>query len=322
MIKQGDTWARRNQAFVGGAIKEVPLRNYRGADNWLTEGNTRKVASIYAQDQWAVIKPLTVTVGGRYDDYFENGHSFNPRLAAVYNFLDDHIFKVQFSKAFRPPTFLEMYIRNNIVAEGNASIKPETIESVEVGYIYNHANTNFRLTTFYSQLNDLIANDDTTGKYENLESIISRGAEVEVSQKIFGRVTLAANGTYLKVKNKTNDEALPDIANIYGNATATYQISGQMSVAASDQYVGSRQRTAGDPRSSLAAYHVLNASFSKGQMLSKNVTLNIGVKNILDQSVHHPSPMVTVPGGAQVPSYIDDYPRPGREIWLNVDYKY
>jgi iron complex outermembrane receptor protein len=269
------------------------------------------------------MEPLTITAGGRFDHYFDVGSSFNPRIAAVYNLFDNHIFKIQYSRAFRPPTFLELYIRNNIVAEGNENISPETIQSVEAGYIYHNVGlgTNIRFTTYYSHMDDLIKTDSSKN-YENLDSVLSRGLEVEVSQKLNELITVSANGSYVNIKDKTSNEPLPNIANIYGYAKLSYQPIKRMTLTLSDQYVGKRKREKGDTRSSLGDYHVFNAIATVNNVMVKQASINFGIKNLLDQEVLHPSPLVSFGNPpAIVPSYAGDYPRPGRELWLNFVYE-
>ncbi len=41
------------------------------------------------------------------------------------------------------------------------------------------------------------------------------------------------------------------------------------------------------------------------------------IKNMFDVDVQYPSPLVSF-GGAVIPSYQDDYPRPGRKYWLQT----
>ena len=322
-IRQGNTWAKRNQQIVaGGGLTEVELKEYRGDDNWLTEGNSRKIISLFAQDQWSIFKPLTLTLGGRIDNYSEIGTSVNPRIAAVYNAEDQHIFKVQLSRAFRPPTFIEMFARNNVIAEGNADIKPETIESLEIGYIYNKSNTVFRSTAFYSEMNDLITNDDASGKYENLESVVSQGIELEFSRKLNKQISINANTTYLyKICDRSKNTILPNVARYYGYANISYIPIEKTKLVISDQFIGSRKREAGDPRSRLGAFNVVNVVLSTEDLLYDNMMFSLGIKNIFDRPVHHPAPLASL-GNSSLPSYVDDYPRPGRELWANIIYKF
>jgi len=331
VIEQGDTWARRNQEFVdhdldpntAPVIRIVPLQNYRGVDNWLTENNRRKIASVYAQDQWQITDPLTLTIGGRYDSYFSEGNSFNPRLATVYNLNDQHIFKFQLSRAFRPPTFFELYARNNIITQGNENIEPETIQSAELGYIFNGAgsNTVLRTTVFYTQMDDLITNNETTGVFENVDSVVSRGGEVELVQKVGPELKFSFNGTYVDAKNKTTDTKLTNIANIFGYSKLTYQATPRMVWVLSDQFVGKRGRDTGDPRSQLKGSHIFNLTLTVSEFYARNVFLNLGIKNLANDKARHPSPLISF-NGIDMPSYLDDYPRPGREIWLKVTLDY
>jgi len=320
-VDQGDTWARRNVEITDGAIGEVPLQIFRGDKNYLTENNKRKNISVYFQDQWHIIDQLTLTVGGRYDNYFKSGDSFNPRIASVYQLFDNHILKFQLSRAFRPPTFTEMYIRNNIIAEGNDDINPETINTLEGGYIYRKSNSSFYLTAFYSQLNDLISNKNTVIIYQNLENVVSRGLEIELSNKINHRLSYTLNGTLLNVKDSSSDESLPNIANVFGNASLSYIMSKGVSLVVSDQYTGERKREKNDPRDSLDGFHIFNSTINLSNILFKTGSVNFGVKNMFDQKVLHPSNLISFVNNL-VPAYQDDLPRPGREFWLNFVYKY
>ena len=321
-IKQGNTWATRNWIVdVNNNLVPVTLQDFRGDQNWLTENNSRKVTSVYAQDQWQMFDSLTVTSGVRYDKYFGIDDSINPRLAAVYNVRDRHIFKAQYSQSFRPPTFFELYIKNNAVVNGNENISPEKVHSTEFGYVYNNSSTKsiLRLTIFDSHLHDLIAaGDNLTNQYVNQEEVISRGVELEISQKISNLFSFDANATYINVKDENTDIKLKNIATILGNASITYHPKQNINIILNDQYIGSHERELGDTRSSLGAYHVFNTSISLKDIIAKKTILNLGVKNVLDTTVLDPSPLIS-PG---LPSYEGDYPRPGRELWLNIIYKY
>ena len=321
IVQQGDTWARRNYTLNNGAPIEIDtVQTFRGGDNWLTESNRRTLASLYAQDQWQLFSPLTLTYGGRVDHYLNIGTSINPRAAAVYNFLDNHIFKVQYSRAFRPPTFIEMFAQNNTIAVGNPDIKSESIQSVEAGYVFNNSSTIARTTAFYTFMDELITNN--SGQYQNINSVETKGVEVEFQQKLLGQLTFDANATYLQVTDNTTNLALPNIANIFAYSSLDYKPVSFLSLTFSGQYIGERKRETDDTRSSLAAYYLFNAGASTHDLLFKNVEIHIGVKNLLDQEVVHPAGLITMFQNFTVPSYANDYPRPGRELWLQISYDF
>lgn len=326
-IDQGDTWATRNNIFVstpsGPVVKQVPLQDYRGNDNWLKENNKRVITSVFAQDQWHVFDPLTITIGARFDDYHNqdhwHSHSFNPRLAAVYNFQDTHVFKAQYSEAFRPPTFLELFSQNNIISSGNPDMNAEEISTLEFGYIHNNSLTKskVRLTAFNSELDELIT-IDASGQYQNQGSVNSKGIEFEIVNTLIPLMTIEANSSFMRVMEKETGNALPHVANLLGNFDVTYQFE-KFSSHAGVQYMGKRKREIGDTRSAMDDYLLLNASLSSGALFNKNMVFRVGIKNLLDHDVVHPAPLISF-GGSELPTYANDYPRPGREIWLNIEY--
>lgn len=320
LVLQGDTWARRNHNTLVNGLEYISLRDFRGIDNWLTENNHRMLASAYAQDQWQIWKPFTLTVGGRMDHYFDIGTSVNPRVAGVYNFLDNHIFKLQYAHAFRPPTFIEMFAQNNTIAQGNPDINSETIDSIEVGYIFDNASTKLRTTAFYTIMNELITNDDATGKYQNLDAVKTEGAEVELAQKLIHGLSFIANGTYIRVRDKNTGESLPNIANLLGYANIKYSPVNYIDISLSANFVGERQREQGDTRDNMKPTQVLNTTISSHDFLLNNLSLHMGISNLLDQDIRHPAPMVKF-ATQDLPAYANDYPRAGREFWLHISYE-
>jgi outer membrane receptor protein involved in Fe transport len=103
-----------------------------------------------------------------------------------------------------------------------------------------------------------------------------------------------------------------------------YRPENNYSVSVQYQYVGERRREGGDPRSNLDSYQVIDITASASNVAKSGVTVRAGIKNILDAEVVLPSPMVrflpSVP--IDLPAYQDDYPRPGREVWLQADMRF
>jgi outer membrane receptor for ferrienterochelin and colicins len=79
------------------------------------------------------------------------------------------------------------------------------------------------------------------------------------------------------------------------------------------RHVGERNRPKSDPRPSLSGYDTVNFSAGVENLLRDGLTLRAGVKNLFDEDVRVPS---------SYPGYIDDYPMPGREWWIQVSYTF
>ncbi|WP_455218342.1 TonB-dependent receptor plug domain-containing protein, partial [Kaarinaea lacus] len=317
---QGDTYAERNYDPSTIPYAPVPLAEYRGSENWLEENLTRQVIGLFAQDQFSLTDKLTMTAGLRFDTYDDVGNAFSPRLAAVYRLKEHQTVKVQYSSAFRPPTFVETSTQNNPVVVGNPDLESEYIRTYELGYIYNNEINKVRATVFYADLHDLIVVDSSSNAYANQGEVHSKGVELEYVRNFGQKFRIDANAAYVKPWNKSAGEELADVASTTANVGLLYRISHDYSLTGQYRYVGERRREDIDPRDNLESYQVVDITFSASNFLSKGLTVRGGVKNLFDADVVYPSPMVSFAGSLR-PSYEDDYPRPGREFWLLVDYR-
>jgi iron complex outermembrane receptor protein len=106
-------------------------------------------AAAFVQDEWRIIKPLTLLASYRIDrhpllDNGSPGYAHSPRVSLVASPFEGHAFRGSFATAFRQPTFLESYldIRTpvpgvtgaSVLTQGNRGLRPERLLSFEVGY--------------------------------------------------------------------------------------------------------------------------------------------------------------------------------------------
>ncbi|NTX02012.1 MULTISPECIES: TonB-dependent siderophore receptor [Myxococcus] len=112
----------------------------------------RLIVGFFAQDQWTVIAPLTLTFGVRVDatqlptvdgSGTITGTSFvpsiNPRVGLVFSATDALVLKALYGRAFRAPTLQELVERipdttyNQGRFEGNPRLQPSTVDTFELG---------------------------------------------------------------------------------------------------------------------------------------------------------------------------------------------
>ncbi|MBF0100072.1 MAG: TonB-dependent receptor [Desulfobacterales bacterium] len=130
-------------------------------------------------------KDFTLTAGVRHDSFSDVGESISPRAALVY-VLNDHLyFKTLYGKAFRAPSFRELYNQNNAVINGNPNLKPETASTQEglIGFtINNHISGS--ITGFYTEILKMIERTDDTSNlgnvYDNTGKMKAYGIEGEL----------------------------------------------------------------------------------------------------------------------------------------------
>ena len=88
----------------------------------------RKVWAVYVEDIWDIMEDLRLTIGGRYDHYSDFGGEISLRVGINGEFARNFNTKFLYGRAFRAPTFDELYNRS----KGNPNLKAETEDSYEL----------------------------------------------------------------------------------------------------------------------------------------------------------------------------------------------
>jgi outer membrane receptor for ferrienterochelin and colicins len=86
---------------AGNQVNDTPLII---ADNG---AKTEWIESLYLQDEWKIIQPLTLNFGLRFDKFtaFASGHQISPRVNAVWQALTDTVVHAGYSRYLSPPPF-------------------------------------------------------------------------------------------------------------------------------------------------------------------------------------------------------------------------
>ncbi|MER2512515.1 MAG: TonB-dependent receptor, partial [Nitrosomonas ureae] len=85
----------------------------------------------FAQDEWWFAPDWILTTGARLDHYSDFGTTINPRVALVWNASSSLTAKALYGRAFRAPSFTELYGNSTIAVLGNLNLKPEIINMIE-----------------------------------------------------------------------------------------------------------------------------------------------------------------------------------------------
>ena len=208
----------------------VPFyRSYAGiGDSTFYSGGTERSWGLFAQDQWQLLKPLTLYLGARYDywtvddgasgvpgsltTYESNTEShFSPKAAVVWKALPDTTVKASVGNAFRAPTLYELYRSwqsgaTNYVS--NPDLKPETVWAYELGMdqFFFDKKTHLALAGFWNDIDDMIAYR-TSGNDRirtNVGKTRTYGIELEAEQKITSWLALWGNFTYTHARIEEN----------------------------------------------------------------------------------------------------------------------
>ena len=175
----------------------APLCYYADVDRTSTD------AGLYLQDEVTLVTNLSACIGGRYDYYESFGSAVSPRLGLIGHPWADGTVKLLYGRAFRAPNTYELYYPlTDTPPSGHLS--PEYIQTYEVIYDqYLPGNFKISLDGFYYHINDLISLNPDTLAFENMDSVNTRGAEVEVEWR---------HGDGLKIRSSYTLEQAEDAA--------------------------------------------------------------------------------------------------------------
>ncbi|GAB4346513.1 MAG: hypothetical protein Kow0089_23910 [Desulfobulbaceae bacterium] len=269
------------------------------------------------QDEWSLAKGWAVTAGIRYDEYDDFGETVNPRLALVWETRYDLTTKLLYGRAFRAPSFSELYYQANPVIQGNPGLDPETIETYEVALDWQPtAGLRIIPSFYYYDIDDAIEFvGPLPSRAENFASIDGKGFEVEATWHVVDSLILSANLAYQRSKNKNTDEIVPDTPTWQFYAEADWDFLPHWSLNGQYFWIGDRRRASGDPRPEIEDYDLVNLTLRKTD-IANHWDAALAVRNLFDADVREPSPYdPSAPGGAFIPG---DYPMEGRSFWVEL----
>ncbi len=238
----------RNYQIVGDRNK-ISFGNYD--DIQYDQKDKRRFLSAYTFQGNYKLSNFSLTAGIRYDDYSDFGQSFNPRVGITYNPFKFYSVKGLYGRAFRAPTFNELYdnttLGNQYGVKGNTKLKPETINTLEFSNEFNFKWVVLKYNLFYIQNTNLIRVYDphgggSIGVFTNVGNQITYGHEVEIDIEATKQLYITANYTHYQAlfnwdknnvtsadykffeKQPADLKVLTNMPNLRLNLGLTYQI--------------------------------------------------------------------------------------------------
>jgi iron complex outermembrane receptor protein len=280
------------------------------------EGDDRQVNSIRFQEQWQAHDRILLTGGVGYDHYSDIGGQVSPKIASVFRLnarrgsIRRHILKIQYGRAFRPPTFLET--RTVLNASGP---EPETIDTFEVGYITRKFDGAFRITAYRSKLTACV---EMPGEREVYDI---NGVEVEYSKSLVpDLIGLDANLSYTATKNRDSGNEISGSADWLSNIGLTYTPFHWLSLSLQLHSVFNRNEEASVDADGPEDTHLLDATARLQFPGNQDWTLHLGVKNAFKEDIR----LYTAQreGGEAYDFVAPGFERPGRFLWMSLSYDF
>lgn len=251
--------------------------------------HSRRVNFVYAQDEWAFTKDWYLTAGVRQDRYSDFGNTTNPRIALVWETAYNLTSKLLYGRAFRPPSFSELYNVNNPVLLGNPNLKPETNESVELAFAWQAASSlQANLNLFRYQMKDILR-VDTSVTVQNAGRQHGQGMEVELVWDASSSLRLSGNYAQQHSIDEATNQDAGNSPRHHVYARADWHFMPHWIMDTQLNYVAGRKREPLDTRPAIADYHTVDLTL-RSQKQSSDWDFAFKVLNLLDADAREPSP--------------------------------
>lgn len=357
-----ETGGSRHHLALGGQYIDGKLQDgVFGMELGGTGGAVQRhrMYSLFAENNWTVFEPLTLTAGLRYDDHQVFGHRFSPRAYAVYTINHAWSVKGGISTGFKPPRTTDLYDgitgfggQGTSPFVGNPLLEPETSVSTELAVYWNGAGgRNANVTLFNNAFRDKIARGEVNqsceatggvrpcanlGEYGqlgyssyaqsiNIDRARIRGVELAGSWRILQPLSVRANYTLTDSEQLSGSAAgqpLTDTARHMANATLDWQTTPALSTQLTLEVRSARFRDLDDaerPRY-FKAYNVLHLGAQ--YRLSGALTLSARVNNLLNRDFTSFQTLFVDNGdGSWNMQALDDYNNKdkARNYWLSLN---
>jgi len=256
----------------------------------------RKNWYLFVQDSWRLSKDWDITLGLRYDDYSDFGHTLNPRVALVWQVAPRLSAKFLYGRAFREPAFRELYIRNNPVFQGNPNLQPESIQTWEWALDWRvEGNLNLVLTPFYSNINDKIqltpsAPDAPLQTFINQGKLTSYGVEFEARWKMNKKSSILFNYSYAHSEINGKEQGMYPMQDAY--LRVDWLVYPNWYLDTKINHIGHRQRFENDPRISLDGYTTVDVTLRYKDLQQSRWNFALGARNLFNANIREPATML------------------------------
>lgn len=300
---------RRHELLFGLEATRADLLD-PPSERWDTE-RQRRILSALIQEQFHATDRADLTATLRLDDYDRLGTFVSPRLAGVWRLDDRNILKLQYARAFRPPTF------HDLEYPAAEPVRTSAVSTYELGYILKQPRWETRLTAFETRLERPITVADGGSGFINSADARLRGIELEFALRLTPNLKLDAAASYVDARREDTDRTLEGGTDLLANLALLWKPAPSWTTALQLSYVGERARADYDARPPLPAYTLVDLTLHY-RPAARGPYAALGVKNLADVDYAYPDQSFV---GARL-VMPDDYPRPGRRAWLSVGYAF
>lgn len=286
--------------------------------------DTRSVGykAFYLQDEWDLSETLALTLGGRYDQYNQDGYvdawgskrkansdsETTVRIGAVKNFSDAFNLRASFAQGYRVPDIRELFIQKQTPAGLQLGadtvypgfnklahrLDPETTDSYEIATSGWTGALHYELVGFYNDITDRIqqtpvdANQDGRDDYFtffNISDAETKGFELTLDYRLSDDVDLTFFWTELDTENKETGKELEFNPERVLAASIDWRLSPRWRLGANVTYTGEQYYLEHGQDRTADAYTLVN--INGGYRFGEDGRFELfgGIDNLFDEAV-------------------------------------
>ena len=310
--------------FTGDEISPTELVDVTDTEAAFLSENTREAWYGFVQDTWAFQRNWELTAGIRYDQYSDFGATTNPRFGLVWEPRPGLVAKLLYGRAFRAPSFQELYNRNNPIAIGNPDLKPEKITTWELAFDYRATPVlNLTLNLFSYEIKEKITLVPIAGRadfgFANAAGWQGKGGEFELRWKTSRKSSLLFNYSYQDSEDDSGTE-LPNAPRQAVYVRGDFLLGSKWYLDAQFNWNDGWSRPVNDPRTALDGYSTVDLVLRRKDIRAGDTNFAFAVRNLFDADVRYPSPGPDV--GSDVVNVPGDLPGAGRFYFAEFRYAF
>lgn len=270
--------------YGGQALPLLPFTDNR---------ETRRVATLYAQDLWAVTDRFSLMAGVRVDDYRQTvrnnrtgavgtgeGSPVDWRFGARYQLTDALSAHASWGRSF---------LLNSGTGRDGAGFAPERGEGWELGLAGAWPGANLAVSVFDIEKRNILANDPVDASFlAPVGSLTSRGVEFDGSVELTAHWRVVANYSWTDAKADDTAFASDAVLNVPEHSGGAFVVGRfdtgrgtDWSLTLGASYAGDRAGALDGSGLMLPAYWKAKAAVEYG--VTPNLDLRLEVDNLLDE---------------------------------------
>ena len=282
------------------------LYNYINGKEWgeglkdtpFNSGHRYSLAG-YGQIDYKASQLLKLILGLQANKVERLDLDLNPRIGVLLNPVENINIKTLYSQAFRWPSLNELGLVHPAMM-GNPNLKPEKVNTIDIGINYSGEKVYAGINGFYSDMTNIIY-QDRSGKYpvptyDNIGEVTLKGIELEAKYFINQNIFLTGSMLYQKSKDKDGNENVTPVADFGAKTGVSYRSNNGVTVSLFNIYQGDLDKKYESQLNvSPGAYDILNLYFKANlnqlfkMSFGKELAFFVQGDNLLNKEVWLPN---------------------------------